>query len=112
MITKYEPVGLYKVVRGADAVTDNTETLSLIYNTVGLVADIKNPLTLQERFRQYATFVNVTVNYTPGNYAAAQLIDDYAIGWRGKVFRVVDAVENMRESITFTAYDANVAVDA
>ena len=109
-VRKFEPVGVYTVVRGSDAVSDNTETLTLMFSTACFFRDIKNPLKLKELYRQYTNFTDLVFNYTPAMYNVAQGNGEYSFRVRGKDLRIIDAVENGRESITFLTYDANVTV--
>ena len=109
-ITKYEPVGVYAVVRGSNQYSDNTETLTLLFNTMCLYEDEKNPLKLKEFYRQYSNFARLTFNYTPAVYRLAQASDAYSFKSRGYDLRIIDSIENGRQSITFLTYYANTGV--
>ena len=109
-VNKFEPIAVYTVTRSADAFSDNTETLAFAFTTVGFFRDIKNPLKLKEFYRQYTNFLDIVVNYTPAMYNIAQSNGGYSFNSRGRDLRIIDAIENGRESITFLCYDANQTV--
>ena len=109
-IQKYEPVIVNRVARNVDAFSDNTEVLTLWFNTRGHIHDIQNPLKLKEFYRQYTSFLDITLQYTPNIYLIGQDNSAYAFNVRTKDWRVIDAVENERRSITFLCYDANKTV--
>ena len=90
--------------------SDNIETLTLMFTTACFVRDIKNPLKLKELYRQYTNFLDLIFNYTPSMYNIAQSNGGYSFKVRGKDLRIIDAIENGRESITFLTYDANATV--
>lgn len=111
-VKKFEPVSVYSVVRGSNAYSDPTETLTKLFDTVCLLDDIKNPLKLKEIYREYTSFTRLIFNYTPAIYNMAQDSDSYAIVSRGKTLRIIDAIEYGRESIHFVTYTSNVGVEA
>ena len=106
-IQKFEQVIVNRVTRNVDSFSDNTELLSLWFATRGHIHDIRNPLKLKEFYRQYTSFLDITLNYTPNTYLIGQDNSAYAFNVRTKDWRVIDAVENARTSITFLCYDAN-----
>ena len=109
-VQKFEPISVYSVVRGANAYSDNTETLTLLFKTVCYYEDIKNPLKLKEFYRQYTNFAKFTLRYTPAIYNIAQSSGGYSFNSRGLDLRIIDSIENGRESITFLTYYANTGV--
>ena len=109
-VRKFEPVAVYLVTRGSDAYSDNRETLTLVFNTACLYEDIKNPLALKEFYRQYTNFQKLTFNYSPKIYEIALTNGQYAFKSRGFDLRIIDSIENGRESITFLTYNANAGI--
>ena len=109
-VRKFEPVSVYLVGRGSDTYSDNTETLTLVFKTACYYEDIKNPLKLKEFYRQYSNFQKLTFNYTPKIYEIALTNGEYSFNSRGFDLRIIDSIENGRESITFLTYNANAGV--
>ena len=105
-IVKYEPASIYTVTRSSNGV-EETEVLALFMTTACTYEDIKNPLDLKEFYRIYTDFAKLTFNYTPGIYQVAQSNGGYSINSRGRDLRIIDSVENGRESVTFLTYFAN-----
>ena len=106
-VVKYEQVTLNSVVRTIDVNGETSIAATPLFDTVVQIVDLKNPLKLQEHYRLYTSFAHFIANYTPALYAAAQEVSSYSFNWRNFEWRIVDAVENGTDSITFLAYDAS-----
>ena len=108
-VRKFEPVSVYRVTRSSNGVED-TEVLSLAMTTACLYEDIKNPLALKEFYREYTNFARLRFNYTPMIYEISKSSDGYSLNSRGFDLRIIDSIENGRESISFLTYFVNSAV--
>ena len=108
-VRKYEPVSVYTVARSSNGI-EETEVLTLLMNTGCLYEDIKNPLALREQYREYTNFARFRLAYTPLVYQIAQSSDGYSFNSRGFDLRIIDSIENGKESISFLTYFVNAAV--
>ena len=108
-VRKFEPVSIYTVTRSSNGVEDS-EVLALLFTTACLYEDVKNPLQLKEFYRQYTNFQRLTLNFSPQIYQVSLSNGGYSFNSRGFDLRIIDSVENGRESITFLTYYANAGV--
>lgn len=106
-IARFEPVTIQAATRSVDVSGEASTVLNNLFMTQGRIRDVKNSLKLNELYRLYADYVNIQMNFTPLTLDIVENQENYALFWRERSWRIVDAVESDdRMDVTFLCYFA------
>ena len=104
-IVRYENATINSVTNGTDSFGEYTTTITPMFTSRALVADVANSLRISEKYRIYQDLVNLTFNYTPAIKRIVDYQDEYSITWRGNEWRITDVREsNDRMKVTLLCY--------
>ena len=104
-IARYEDVSVYTLTFSTSDYGDTQTTKTLKFTSRPLTHEVKNSLSITDKYRVYAGLINFTFEFTPYTQDMYNNQNDYSISWRGNDWRIDSVLEsNDRMKVTFLCY--------
>ena len=105
MVARYEEAQVYTLTFSTSAYGDTVTTKTLKFQSKPEIREVKNDLSITDKYRVYAGLINFTFNFTPYTRDMYDNQNLYSIVWRNHDWRIDSAIEsNDRMKVTFLCY--------
>ena len=94
MVARYEEAQVYTLTFSTSAYGDTVTTKTLKFQSKPEIREVKNDLSITDKYRVYAGLINFTFNFTPYTRDMYDNQNLYSIVWRNHDWRIDSAIES------------------